>query len=144
MEPPRRAPARTLNIEPIGFVRSPLKARKNAPRRSSEGPPAVLEIDERFAPALVGLEPGSEIIVVTWLHESVRDVLQVHPGRGESRPLTGVFAGRSPDRPNPIGLHHTVVTDIVAPAEVNVAAIEAIDGTPILDLKLAVGTGESR
>jgi tRNA-Thr(GGU) m(6)t(6)A37 methyltransferase TsaA len=144
VEPPRRPPARTLNVEPIGVVRSPLKARKNAPRRSSEGPAAVLEIDERFAPALEGLEPGSEVIVVTWLHEGVRDVLQVHPGRDESQPLKGVFAGRSPDRPNPIGLHHVVVTAIVAPAQVHVAAIEAIDGTPILDLKLAVGSGESR
>jgi tRNA-Thr(GGU) m(6)t(6)A37 methyltransferase TsaA len=133
-----------VSIEPIGVVRSSLIARKNAPRRSSEGLPAVLEIDERFAPALLGLEPGSELIVVTWLHEGVRDVLQVRPGRDESRPLTGVFAGRSPDRPNPIGLHHVVVTAIVAPAEVHVAALEAIDGTPILDLKLAVGSGESR
>lgn len=104
----------------------------------------MLEIAERFAHALEGLEPGSEVIVVTWLHEAVRDVLQVHPGKDEARPLTGVFAGRSPDRPNPIGLHHVVVTEIVAPAEVHVAAIEAIDGTPILDLKLAVGSGESR
>jgi tRNA-Thr(GGU) m(6)t(6)A37 methyltransferase TsaA len=104
----------------------------------------VLDIDERFAPALEGLELGSELIVVTWLHEGVRGVLQVHPGRDESQPLKGVFAGRSPDRPNPIGLHHVVVTEIVAPARVHVAAIEAIDGTPILDLKLAVGVGESR
>jgi len=125
-------------------VRSPLTARKNAPRRSSEGPPAVLEIDERFAPALGGVEPGTELIVVTWLHEGCRDVLQVHRGGDTSRPLSGVFVSRSPDRPNPIGLHHVVVTEIVAPAKVRVAAIEAIDGTPILDLKLALGSAESR
>ena len=125
-------------------MRSPLTERKNAPRRSSEGPPAVLEIDEQFAAALEGVEPGTELIVVTWLHRGLRDVLQVHRGGDESRPLSGVFASRSPDRPNPIGLHHVVVTEITAPAHVHVAAIEAIDGTPILDLKLAVGSGESR
>jgi tRNA-Thr(GGU) m(6)t(6)A37 methyltransferase TsaA len=125
-------------------VRSPLVLRKNAPRRSSEGPAAVLELDARFAPALEGVEPGAELIVITWLHEALRDVLQVHRGGDASRPLSGVFATRSPDRPNPIGLHHVVVTEITAPAEVHVAAIEAIDGTPILDLKLAVGAGESR
>ena len=125
-------------------MRSPLTARKNAPRRTSDGPPAVLALDERFGPALEGVETGTELIVVTWLHEGLRDVLQVHRGRDTSRPLSGVFATRSPDRPNPIGLHHVVVTEIVAPAQVHVAAIEAIDGTPILDLKLAVGSGESR
>jgi len=144
MEPPRRAPARTLNVEPIGVVRSPLTARKNAPRRTSDGPPAVLDIDERFAPALEQVQPGTELIVVTWLHEGLRDTLQVHPGGDTSRPLTGVFATRSPDRPNPIGLHHVLVTEIVPPAQVRVAAIEAIDGTPILDLKIALGSSESR
>jgi tRNA-Thr(GGU) m(6)t(6)A37 methyltransferase TsaA len=126
-------------LEPIGVVRSTLRSRKNAPRSPADGAPeAVLDIEERFAPALQGVEVGTELIVITWLHQGVCDVLQVHPGRDQSRPLTGVFAGRSPDRPNPIGLHRVTVTGIEPPARVRVAALEAIDGTPILDLKLAL------
>jgi tRNA-Thr(GGU) m(6)t(6)A37 methyltransferase TsaA len=132
-------------IEPIGVVRSELRDRRNAPRSPADGaPPAVLDIDERFAPALLGVEVGTTLVVVTWLHEGVRDTLQVHPGRDATRPLTGVFAGRSPDRPNPIGLHLVEVTAIDAPARVHVAALEAIDGTPILDVKLALDGKEAR
>jgi tRNA-Thr(GGU) m(6)t(6)A37 methyltransferase TsaA len=132
-----------LALEPIGVVRSTLRKRKNAPRSPADGAPeAVLEIEKRFAAALEGVHPGLELIVITWLHEGVRDVLQVHPGRDKTRPLTGVFAGRSPDRPNPIGLHRVTVTAIDPPARVHVAALEAIDGTPILDLKVAVDSGE--
>jgi tRNA-Thr(GGU) m(6)t(6)A37 methyltransferase TsaA len=132
-----------LALEPIGVVRSTLRKRKNAPRSPADGAPeAVLEIEKRFAAALEGVHPGLELIVITWLHEGVRDVLQVHPGRDKTRPLTGVFAGRSPDRPNPIGLHRVTVTAIDPPARVHVAALEAIDGTPILDLKVAIDSGE--
>ena len=132
-------------IDPIGVVRSELRDRKNAPRSPGDGaPPAILDIDERFAPALLGVGAGTELVVVTWLHEGLRDTLQVHPGRDGTRPLTGVFAGRSPDRPNPIGLHLVEVTAIEAPARVHVAALEAIDGTPILDIKLALASREAR
>jgi tRNA-Thr(GGU) m(6)t(6)A37 methyltransferase TsaA len=125
--------------EPIGVVRSSLRSRKNAPRHAADGAPeAVLEIEERFSAALEGVQPGMDLIAVTWLHEGVRDVLQVHPGRERSRPLTGVFATRSPDRPNPIGLHRVTVTAVEPPGRVHVAALEAIDGTPILDLKVAL------
>lgn len=133
----------TLAVEPIGLVRSVLRDRKNAPRRASDGAEAVLEIEERFASALEGVHPGMELIAVTWLHQGVRDVLQVHPGRDDARPLTGVFATRSPDRPNPIGIHRVTVTAIDRPARVHVAALEAIDGTPILDLKLAIDRKEA-
>jgi tRNA-Thr(GGU) m(6)t(6)A37 methyltransferase TsaA len=81
---------------------------------------------------------GTELIVVTWLHEADRSVLQVHPMDDESIPLTGVFATRSSDRPNPIGLHRVTVTAIEPPASVHVDALEAIDGTPILDIKVAL------
>jgi tRNA-Thr(GGU) m(6)t(6)A37 methyltransferase TsaA len=132
-------------LEPIGVVRSTLRRRKNAPRSPADGAPgAILEIDERFAAALEGVRPGMELIAVTWLHEGMRDVLQVHPGRDETRPLTGVFATRSPDRPNPIGLHRVSVRTIEPPARVHVTALDAIDGTPILDLKLAIDTREAR
>jgi tRNA-Thr(GGU) m(6)t(6)A37 methyltransferase TsaA len=132
---------RTFVAEPIGVVRSSLRSRKNAPRHAADGAPeAVLEIDERFSAALEGVRPGMDLIVVTWLHEGIRDVLQVRPGRDRKRPLTGVFATRSPDRPNPIGLHRVNVTAIEPPGRVHVAALEAIDGTPILDLKVALGT----
>jgi tRNA-Thr(GGU) m(6)t(6)A37 methyltransferase TsaA len=78
------------------------------------------------------------MIVVTWLHEADRSVQQVHPMDDERIPLTGVFATRSPDRPNPIGLHRVTVTDLSSPTTIHVDALEAIDGTPILDLKVAM------
>jgi tRNA-Thr(GGU) m(6)t(6)A37 methyltransferase TsaA len=131
-------------VEPIGVVRSKLRRRKNAPRSAADGAPeAVLEIDARFAEALEGVRVGMDLIAVTWLHEGVRDVLQVRPGRDRTRPLTGVFATRSPDRPNPIGIHRVTVTAIEPPARIHVAALEAIDGTPILDLKVASRSSEA-
>jgi len=131
-------------VEPIGVVRSVLGERKNAPRHAADGAPeAVLEIEERFASALEGVRAGMDLIAVTWLHQGVRDVLQVHPGRDGARPLTGVFATRSPDRPNPIGIHRVTVIAIEPPARVHVAALEAIDGTPILDLKAAMDRKEA-
>ncbi len=115
----------TASLRPIGVIRSALKARAEAPKQGSEGSPdAWLEVRAFAAPALEGLAAGDRIIVMTWLHRSRRDVLKVHP-RGDARnPLTGVFATRSPDRPNPIDLHR-----------VTVCQIEAIDGTPVLDIK---------
>jgi tRNA-Thr(GGU) m(6)t(6)A37 methyltransferase TsaA len=126
-------------LEPIGVVRSSLVRRKDAPRSARDGAPeATLEIDERFLAALEGVGPGSELIVVTWLHDAVRETLQVRPGRDPARPLTGVFATRSPDRPNPIGIHRVTVAALEPPASLRVSALEAIDGTPILDLKIAL------
>ena len=126
-------------LNPIGIVRSGLRARADAPNQAFEGAPeAVLEIKPEFAPALHRITPGSELIVVTWLHEADREVLQTHPMGDERIPLTGVFATRSPDRPNPIGLHRVIVTEIDPPTRLRVDALEAIDGTPILDLKVAM------
>ena len=131
--------AMTIEMTPIGVVRSALGDRRAAPRQAFEGAPAAtLEIDPAFAPALDRVTPGTELIVVTWLHEADRTALQVHPRDDERIPLTGVFATRSSDRPNPIGLHRVTVVGIDPPTSVHVDALEAIDGTPILDLKVAM------
>jgi tRNA-Thr(GGU) m(6)t(6)A37 methyltransferase TsaA len=128
-----------IDITPIGVVRSTLRDPRDAPRQAFEGAPAAtLEIDRVFAPALDRVRSGTELIVVTWLHEADRSVLQVHPMDDESIPLTGVFATRSPDRPNPIGLRRVTVIGTDPPATIRVDALEAIDGTPILDLKVAM------
>jgi tRNA-Thr(GGU) m(6)t(6)A37 methyltransferase TsaA len=126
-------------ILPIGVVRSTLRATADAPNQAYEGAPeALLEIDPAFADALHRLEPGDGLIVVTWLHLGDREVLQTHPTGDERIPLTGVFRTRSPDRPNPIGLHRVTVTAIEDETTLRVGALEAVDGTPIVDLKIAM------
>ena len=132
-------------LRPIGVVRSSLREVSDAPRQASAGAPeALLEIDPRFTEALHRVTPGMELVLLTWLHQADRDILQVHPMGDESIPLTGVFATRSPGRPNPIGLHRVTVIALEPPASLRVDALEAIDGTPILDLKavLADSSGE--
>jgi tRNA-Thr(GGU) m(6)t(6)A37 methyltransferase TsaA len=130
-------------VRPIGFVRSPLRDRRDAPRQAHEGAPeAVLELDEEVAPALHRVRPWQDLILLTWLHVADRTVLQTHPRDDASAPLTGVFATRSSDRPNPIGLHRVTVIVIESPTRPRVSALEAIDGTPILDLKAVMA--ESR
>jgi tRNA-Thr(GGU) m(6)t(6)A37 methyltransferase TsaA len=125
----------TISLRPVGVIRSELTSRKNAPRQGSEGAPdAWLEIDPDLAPALHLLSPGDEIIVITWFHHGARDVLQVHPRGDKSNPLTGVFATRSPDRPNPLGLHPVVIRAIEG-TRLRIGPIEAIDGTPVVDIK---------
>ena len=122
-------------LKPIGFVRSPLRARTDAPRQGSEGAPdAWILLEPSMADALQGIAAGDRLVVVTWLHEAQRDVLQVHPRDDASRPLTGVFATRSSDRPNPLGLHRVTVYGIDG-LELAVGPLEAIDGTPVVDLK---------
>ena len=98
------------------------------------GPEAWLELTSGTAPGLMGITAGDELIVLTWLHLAQRDVLQVHPRGDVNRPLTGVFATRSPDRPNPVGLHRVSVLE-VSGRKLRVAPLEAIDGTPIVDIK---------
>jgi len=116
-------------------VRSALRALADAPRQADEGAPeAWLEVDAAFAAGLRGLEAGQEILVLTWFHEARRDLLELHPRGDRERPLTGVFATRSPDRPNPIGLHRVRIVE-VADRGLRVDAIEAIDGTPVIDFK---------
>ena len=126
---------RRAQLRPIGVIRSRLKKRANAPKQGSEGAPdAWLEINSDVAPGLDGLAAGDEIIVITWLHRARRDVLKVHPRSDRRRPLSGVFATRSPDRPNPLGLHRVTVRK-VAGNRLRIGPIEAIDGTPVIDMK---------
>lgn len=122
-------------LYPVGVLHSPLKEREDAPRQGREGAPdAWIEVDEAVAGGLEGVAVGDEIIVITWLHKAQRDILQVHPRNDETLPLAGVFATRSPDRPNPLGLHRARVLEI-AGNRVKVGPIEAIDGTPVVDIK---------
>ncbi len=131
--------SKVYEINPIGVVRSVLKERGEARAFGDEGAPdAWLEMNGDVADGLQGIETGDEIIVVTWLHLSRRDKLKVHPRGDTSRPLTGVFATRSPVRPNPIGLHRVTVLEIEG-TKLRVAPLEAIDGTPVIDLKSSVG-----
>jgi len=125
-------------LHPIGVVRSTLRAVADAPNQAEGAPEALLEVDPAFAEALRRIGPGDELIVLTWLHLADRGVLQTHP-MGDTRiPLTGVFRTRSPDRPNPIGVHRVTVTAVEGPTTIRVGALEAIDGTPIVDLKVAM------
>jgi len=122
-------------LDPIGFIQSSLRTREDAPRQGFEGAPdAWLELKEGFVPALRGVRVGDELIVITWFHHSKRDVLEVHPRGDRRNPLTGVFATRSPDRPNPLGLHRVRVLEIAA-ARLKIGPIEALDGTPVVDIK---------
>lgn len=131
-------------MEPIGYVRSKLTDLESAPMQGDEGAPeAWLEITLPALDGLAGIKSGNELILLTWLHLADRSVLQVHPRGDRSRPLTGVFATRSPDRPNPIGLHRVTVLEVLE-QKLRVAPLEAIDGTPIVDIKpvLAASTPE--
>lgn len=128
--------AAKYEVSPIGFVRSELKTRAEAPKQGNEGAPAAwLEIDPAYADATDGLAPGDDIILLTWLHQSTRNVLRVHPRNVPENEMRGVFATRSPDRPNPIGLHPVRIVEIADNLRLRVEPLEAIDGTPILDIK---------
>ena len=126
---------RSFTIEPIGVVRSELIRLEEAPMQGDEGAPeAWLELSPLAAPGLAGIQAGDKLVVLTWLHLADRDVLQVHPRGDLNRPLTGVFATRSPDRPNPVGIHRVSVLE-VREQKLRVTPLEAIDGTPIVDIK---------
>ena len=125
-----------LEISPIGYVCSTLKERSGAPRQGWEGAlDATLEIDPAFVEGLDGIQAGQDIWIFTWLHEARRSVLKVHPRGDALNRLTGVFATRSPDRPNPIGLHRARVLSVDGDSRLQVQGLEAIDGTPVVDIK---------
>ncbi|MCI0708602.1 MAG: tRNA (N6-threonylcarbamoyladenosine(37)-N6)-methyltransferase TrmO [Chloroflexi bacterium] len=125
----------SYTIEPIGVIRSELTNLANAPLQGDEGNyEAWLELTPQAAPGLLGLRIGDDLLVLTWLHLAERDTLQVHPRGNPDNPLMGVFNTRSQDRPNPIGLHRVSVLQIDG-QRLKVAPIEAVDGTPIVDIK---------
>ncbi len=124
-----------VDLTPIGAVESSLTDPATAPRQGDEGAPeARIVVEAAYREALDGLRPGDEIVVLTWLHRARRDVLRVHPRGDASRPEQGVFATRSAHRPNPIGLHRVEIVAIEG-TTLRVRNLEAVDGTPVLDLK---------
>lgn len=124
-----------MNLREIGRVQSPLTDKETAPMQGHEGAPAAwIAFDPEVAEALRGLHPGRRVIVFTWFHEADRETLKVHPRSDPANPLTGVFATRSPDRPNPIGMHPVEILAIDG-TRMQVSELEAIDGTPVIDVK---------
>jgi tRNA-Thr(GGU) m(6)t(6)A37 methyltransferase TsaA len=131
--------ATDYDLRPIGRVESSLIDLASAPAQGDEGAAdAWLVIDPQLRPALRTLEPGTTVIVLTWLDRGDRSVLEVHPRGDPSRPVHGVFSTRSPDRPNPIGLHEVEILAI-DDTRIQVRNLEAIDGTPIVDIKPVLG-----
>jgi tRNA-Thr(GGU) m(6)t(6)A37 methyltransferase TsaA len=131
-------------LRPVGQVESPLTDSAAAPKQGDEGAPAArIVFRPEFLPAAADLHAGDQVLVLTWLHRGDRDVLSVHPRGDLGRPRQGVFSTRSQHRPNPIGLHPATVVD-VEPGAIVVRDLEAIDGTPVLDLKPVLGAVHER
>lgn len=134
----------SVDLKVIGHVHSTLGSTAQAPHQGDEGAPdAWLALEPEYVEALAGVAPGDWLVVLTWLHGARRDVLRIHPRGDAAAPLTGVFATRSPHRPNPIGLHPVQVRAVEG-ARLQVGPIEAIDGTPVVDIKVALGPVGSR
>ncbi len=124
-----------FTLNPIGVIRSTLTNRHGAPRQGNEGAPdAWLEVNEDVARGLRDISAGDDVILITFLHQAKRDVLELHPRGEPERPLTGVFNTRAPDRPNPLGLHRVRVLEVDG-HRLKVGPLEAIDGTPVVDIK---------
>jgi tRNA-Thr(GGU) m(6)t(6)A37 methyltransferase TsaA len=125
----------SFEVTPVAVVESSLKDRSEAPKQGREGAPdAWLVFEPGVLEALEGIAAGDRVIVLTWFHRGDRDVLQVHPRDDPGTPMRGVFSTRSSDRPNPIGLHEVEVLEIDG-ARMHVRPLEAIDGTPVIDVK---------
>jgi tRNA-Thr(GGU) m(6)t(6)A37 methyltransferase TsaA len=125
----------SFEVTPIGWVESALTDPASAPKQGREGAPdAWLVLEPAVLDALDGIGPGARLVVLTWFHLARRDLLRVHPRDDPANPMQGVFNTRSADRPNPIGLHEVEVLAVEG-ARVHVRPLEAIDGTPVVDLK---------
>jgi tRNA-Thr(GGU) m(6)t(6)A37 methyltransferase TsaA len=124
-----------FGLTAIGFVHSELRRLEDSPRQGKEGAPdAWLELDYKYLPAMDGVAVGDELIILTWFHLSDREIQRVHPRGDLNNPMMGVFATRSPDRPNPIGLHPVRVLELSG-NRMKVGPLEAINGTPVVDIK---------
>jgi tRNA-Thr(GGU) m(6)t(6)A37 methyltransferase TsaA len=133
-----------FQVEPIGWVESPLTERAQAPRQGDEGAPdAWLVFESRVADGIRDIVPGARLIVVTWLDRADRDVLVTRPRDDPARPPTGVFSTRSPDRPNPVGLHRVEVLATEG-LRILVRPLEALDKTPVIDLKPVLDAAAER
>jgi tRNA-Thr(GGU) m(6)t(6)A37 methyltransferase TsaA len=131
-------------LRPIGHVESPLVDRDQAPKQGDEGAPdAWLVFEPAVTEGLGDLVAGTDVLLLTWLDRASRDVLAVHPRGDRDRPRTGVFSTRSPDRPNPIGLHRVTILEIDG-TRLKVGNLEALDGTPIVDVKPVLDDGVAR
>ena len=134
----------TYRLHPVGVVASPLTDRDRAPKQGDEGaPPARVVWRPEVRRAAADLQVGERVLVLTWLHQGRRDVVSVHPRGDPDRPRQGVFSTRSPDRPNPIGLHAVTIVGVEDDA-IAVSGLEAIDGTPVLDVKPVLGPVQER
>jgi tRNA-Thr(GGU) m(6)t(6)A37 methyltransferase TsaA len=123
-------------LKPIGVVHSSLTDLADCPPQENEGAPEVtLEIHDAFVDGFANIEAGDRLILFTWLHKAERDVLKCHPRNNKREPEVGVFSTRSPDRPNPIGMHVVGVVDKVSPRQIRVYPLEVLDGTPVIDIK---------
>ena len=122
-------------LHPVGVIRSELKSRAECPKQGDEGAPgAWLELKRRYLDALGGLCVGDQVVLLTWLHKARRNVRRVHPRDNLRAPLQGVFATRSPDRPNPIGIHEVEIMELDG-SRIRVEPLEVLDGTPVVDIK---------
>ena len=125
----------TSCLRPVGVIRSSIVRRGDGPKQGNEGAPDVwLEIEPWARDGLMDIAPGDELLILTWLHQADREVLQVRPRNDPNNAITGVFNTRSPDRPNPIGLHPVVVRAVDG-VRLRIGPMEAIDGTPVVDIK---------
>ena len=126
-------------VHPIGYVRSSLTDLSQCPNQGREGAPeAWIELDPAYSEGLMGMEPGAEIVILTWMHLADRTTLQVHPQKNLNKPIKGVFGTRSPDRPNPIALHKVTVIELRPPSGLLVKPLEALDRTPVIDIKISL------
>lgn len=125
-----------FGLKPIGVIHSPLKSLEDCPLQGNEGAPEVtVEIFPPFIEGLEGLEPGKEVILLTWFHRSDRNVIKCYPRNYKELPPVGVFTTRSPERPNPIGLHRVKITEVGEDGKIKVMPLEALNGTPVIDIK---------
>lgn len=134
----------SLRLRPVGRVESPLTDAAAAPKQGDEGAPeATIVLDPAYVGAAADLQAGEDLVVLTWLDRADRAILTVHPRGEASRPRQGVFSTRSPARPNPIGLHRVRILSVEG-TRLRVADLEALDGTPVLDLKPVLGDAADR